>query len=179
MALAIPLAKVKKIVKADADAKMIKPDALTLIARSSELFVEQFVEDSYHFTKLEKRKTVKLKDMQCAINQVRRRPQFQCILTPWIGVAPHSAAGAWWGCARGGCARVCTAAVRARARVSNITVGVRVVADGDLRLPDDRREHPVQGRDRAGRQADEDRRRQRLLAAGAAQHSNSGHIAPS
>ena len=43
--------------KADEDVKMIKPDALVLVVKSTELFIGQFIKDAYNYTKQEKRKT--------------------------------------------------------------------------------------------------------------------------
>jgi len=66
----LPKAKVKKIMKADEDVKMIKPDALILVVKSTELFIGQLIKDAYSYTKQEKRKTVKFRDLEKVVRDI-------------------------------------------------------------------------------------------------------------
>ena len=56
--------------KADEDVKMIKPDALVLVVKSTELFIGQFIKDAYNYTKQEKRKTVKFRDLEKVVRDI-------------------------------------------------------------------------------------------------------------
>eukprot|EP01043_Picozoa_sp_COSAG02_P038078 COSAG02_NODE_2910_length_7766_cov_5.844659_2_plen_466_part_00 len=59
-----------QIMKADEDVKMIKPDALVLVVKSTELFIGQFIKDAYNYTKQEKRKTVKFRDLEKVVRDI-------------------------------------------------------------------------------------------------------------
>jgi histone H3/H4 len=59
-----------QIMKADEDVKMIKPDALVLVVKATELFIGQFIKDAYSYTKQEKRKTVKFRDLEKVVRDI-------------------------------------------------------------------------------------------------------------
>ncbi|KAK3260182.1 hypothetical protein CYMTET_30846 [Cymbomonas tetramitiformis] len=65
--LILPLARVKRIARLDEDVRMIKPDALRLIAKSTELFLEAVVAEALKVTKRKKRKTVVHSDLEMAV----------------------------------------------------------------------------------------------------------------
>ena len=56
--------------KADEEVKMIKPDALVLVVKATELFIGQFIKDAYVYTKQEKRKTVKFRDLEKVVRDM-------------------------------------------------------------------------------------------------------------
>jgi len=59
----LPLARVKRIIKTDSDIKLIGSDAVVLIAKATELFLEYLVVEAYNKTKEEKRKILQYKDL--------------------------------------------------------------------------------------------------------------------
>ena len=52
----IPRARIKRVMKADEEIKQIKPDAVLLVGKATELFVELLVESAYRHSQSEKRK---------------------------------------------------------------------------------------------------------------------------
>ena len=54
--VAIPRARIKRVMKADEEIKQIKPDAVLLVGKATELFVELLVESAYRHSQSEKRK---------------------------------------------------------------------------------------------------------------------------
>ncbi len=54
--VAIPRARIKRVMKADEEIKQIKPDAVLLVGKATELFVELLVESAFRHSQSEKRK---------------------------------------------------------------------------------------------------------------------------
>ncbi|XP_014281795.1 DNA polymerase epsilon subunit 4 [Halyomorpha halys] len=65
--LHLPLARVKQIIKMDPDVHMAGSDAVFLIAKATELFIELLSKDAYAFTSSAKKKTIQKKDVDSAI----------------------------------------------------------------------------------------------------------------
>jgi histone H3/H4 len=66
----LPKARVRRIMKADEDVKMIKPDALAAATKATELFVGQFVTDAFAYVKSSKRKTMRMQDLESVVRDV-------------------------------------------------------------------------------------------------------------
>ncbi|CAH1406537.1 unnamed protein product [Nezara viridula] len=65
--LHLPLARVKQIIKMDPDVHMAGSEAVFLIAKATELFIELLSKDAYAFTSSAKKKTIQKKDVDSAI----------------------------------------------------------------------------------------------------------------
>uniref|UniRef100_A0A8D0KL70 DNA polymerase epsilon subunit 4 n=1 Tax=Salvator merianae TaxID=96440 RepID=A0A8D0KL70_SALMN len=63
----LPLARVKSLVKADPDVNLASQEAVFILARATELFVEMIAKDAYTFAQQGKRKTLQRKDLDNAI----------------------------------------------------------------------------------------------------------------
>lgn len=63
VSLSFPLARVRKIMKADGDVGMIQNDALLATCAAAEVFVEFLAEQAAQISEREKRKTVVYKDI--------------------------------------------------------------------------------------------------------------------
>jgi histone H3/H4 len=68
-AAGIPRARVKRIMKADEDVKQIKPEAVVLVTKATEMFVGLFVKDAFKQSVKEKRKGLQYKDMATAVQE--------------------------------------------------------------------------------------------------------------
>jgi len=67
---AFPLARVQRIIKTDEDVNKITSEAVFLIAKSTEFFLENFVTESYKSTKRDKRRTIQYKDLAKAVQDI-------------------------------------------------------------------------------------------------------------
>ncbi|KAF9582683.1 hypothetical protein BGW38_010894 [Lunasporangiospora selenospora] len=65
----LPVARIKRIVKEDADVSMVSNDAVFLISMATELFLASFANKAYNIAKLEKRKAVSYKDLATAVSR--------------------------------------------------------------------------------------------------------------
>ncbi|KAG0714246.1 DNA polymerase epsilon subunit 4 [Chionoecetes opilio] len=66
----LPLARVKRIMKADPDLQLTSQDAVFLIAKATELFVESLVQEAYQFTLKGRKKTVTRRDVDNCIEAI-------------------------------------------------------------------------------------------------------------
>ncbi|XP_074083348.1 DNA polymerase epsilon subunit 4 [Macrotis lagotis] len=66
----LPLARVKALVKADPDVTLAGQEAVFILARAAELFVETIAKDAYLCAQQGKRKTLQRKDLDNAIEAV-------------------------------------------------------------------------------------------------------------
>ncbi|XP_045139918.1 DNA polymerase epsilon subunit 4 isoform X2 [Echinops telfairi] len=66
----LPLARVKALVKADPDVTLAAQDAIFILARAAELFVETIAKDAYCCAQQGKRKTLQRRDLDNAIEAV-------------------------------------------------------------------------------------------------------------
>ncbi|KAA0199233.1 hypothetical protein HAZT_HAZT000109 [Hyalella azteca] len=70
LGLKFPLARVKKIMKADPDLHLASQDAVFLIAKATELFVEVVAESAHHHTMKANRKTISGRDVMSCIELI-------------------------------------------------------------------------------------------------------------
>nr|XP_056723581.1 DNA polymerase epsilon subunit 4 [Euleptes europaea] len=66
----LPLARVKALVKADPDVTLASQEAVFILARAAELFVETIAKDAYIYAQQGKRKTLQRKDLDNAIEAI-------------------------------------------------------------------------------------------------------------
>ncbi|XP_030365242.1 DNA polymerase epsilon subunit 4 [Strigops habroptila] len=66
----LPLARVKALVKADPDVSLASHEAVFVLARATELFVETIAKDAYVYAQQGKRKTLQRKDLDNAIEAI-------------------------------------------------------------------------------------------------------------
>ncbi|XP_062452176.1 DNA polymerase epsilon subunit 4 [Rhea pennata] len=66
----LPLARVKALVKADPDVSLASQEAVYILARATELFVETIAKDAYVYAQQGKRKTLQRKDLDNAIEAI-------------------------------------------------------------------------------------------------------------
>lgn len=64
----LPLSRIKSIIKMDPDVNLASQEAVFLITKSTELFIESLARESYSHTALAKKKTVQRKDIDAAIS---------------------------------------------------------------------------------------------------------------
>jgi histone H3/H4 len=57
-----PLARIKKIMKADKDVNLVSADAVTLVSLATEMFLDAFVKKASDISQNEKRRTILYKD---------------------------------------------------------------------------------------------------------------------
>lgn len=57
-----PLARIKKIMKADKDVNLVSADAVNLISLATEMFLDSFVKKASDISQSEKRRTILYKD---------------------------------------------------------------------------------------------------------------------
>ncbi|CAH9122150.1 unnamed protein product [Cuscuta epithymum] len=74
--LQIPTGRVKKIMKLDKDIKKVSSEALFLISRSTELFIEFLAERSAEVAVQKKRKSVNLEHFRAAVKKHRPTSDF-------------------------------------------------------------------------------------------------------
>lgn len=63
----LPLTRVKALVKADPDVSLASQEAVFVLARAAELFVETIAKDAFVYAQQGKRKTLQRKDLDNAI----------------------------------------------------------------------------------------------------------------
>lgn len=66
----LPLSRVKALVKADPDVSLASQEAVFVLARAAELFVETIAKDAFVYAQQGKRKTLQRKDLDNAIEAV-------------------------------------------------------------------------------------------------------------
>ncbi|XP_076160083.1 DNA polymerase epsilon subunit 4 [Ptiloglossa arizonensis] len=66
----LPLGRIKTIIKMDPEVNMVNQEAVFLIAKSTELFIDSLTKESYKCTARMKKKTIQKRDVESAINNV-------------------------------------------------------------------------------------------------------------
>ncbi|CAL7935154.1 unnamed protein product [Xylocopa violacea] len=66
----LPLGRIKTIIKMDPEVNIINQEAVFLIAKSTELFIDSLSKESYKYTAQMKKKTIQKRDVTSAINNV-------------------------------------------------------------------------------------------------------------
>ncbi|XP_053978866.1 DNA polymerase epsilon subunit 4-like [Hylaeus anthracinus] len=66
----LPLGRIKTIIKMDPEVNMVNQEAVFLIAKSTELFIDSLAKESYKHTARMKKKTIQKRDVESAINNV-------------------------------------------------------------------------------------------------------------
>ncbi|XP_075300226.1 DNA polymerase epsilon subunit 4 [Opisthocomus hoazin] len=66
----LPLSRVKALMKADPDVSQASQEAVFVLARAAELFVETLAKDAYVYAQQSKRKTLQRKDLDNAIEAI-------------------------------------------------------------------------------------------------------------
>ncbi|ESO09539.1 hypothetical protein HELRODRAFT_127849, partial [Helobdella robusta] len=66
----LPLTRIKTIIKTDSDVNLVSHDAVLLITKATELFIESLAEQAYENTAQAKRKTVYKRDIDLAIENI-------------------------------------------------------------------------------------------------------------
>ncbi|XP_050715709.1 DNA polymerase epsilon subunit 4-like [Eriocheir sinensis] len=66
----LPLARIKRIMKADPDLNLASQDAVFLITKATELFVESLVQEAYQFTLKGRKKTVTRRDIDNCVEAI-------------------------------------------------------------------------------------------------------------
>ncbi|XP_014472677.1 PREDICTED: DNA polymerase epsilon subunit 4 [Dinoponera quadriceps] len=68
--LRMPLGRIKTIIKSDPEVHLVNQEAVFLIAKSTELFIDSLVKEAYKYTIQAKKKTVQKRDIETAIDKV-------------------------------------------------------------------------------------------------------------
>ncbi|XP_063980105.1 DNA polymerase epsilon subunit 4 [Diachasmimorpha longicaudata] len=68
--LKLPMGRIKHIVKSDPDVNLVNQEAIFLITKSAELFIDSLSKEAYKYTFQAKKKTVQKKDLDQAIDHV-------------------------------------------------------------------------------------------------------------
>ncbi|KAI5406310.1 hypothetical protein KIW84_052883 [Lathyrus oleraceus] len=79
-----PKSRVKKIITLDKDVKRVSSEALFLVSRSTELFLQLLAEKSAQVATEKKRKTVKLEHIRIAVKRNRHINLFRLVLAALI-----------------------------------------------------------------------------------------------
>ncbi|XP_015171336.1 PREDICTED: DNA polymerase epsilon subunit 4-like [Polistes dominula] len=66
----IPIGRVKNIMKMDPEVHFVNQEAVFLIAKSTELFIDSLAKEAYKYTVQTKKRTLQKRDIENAINNV-------------------------------------------------------------------------------------------------------------
>ncbi|CAB3242972.1 unnamed protein product [Arctia plantaginis] len=66
----LPIARIKNIMKMDPDVSVVSGDAVFLVTKATELFLETIAKETYAYTATNKRKIIAKKDFDLVINKV-------------------------------------------------------------------------------------------------------------
>ncbi|KAJ8732986.1 hypothetical protein PYW07_015585 [Mythimna separata] len=66
----LPIARIKNIMKMDPDVSVVSGDAVFLVTKATELFLETIAKETYAYTATNKRKIIAKKDLDLVINKV-------------------------------------------------------------------------------------------------------------
>ncbi|XP_076663528.1 DNA polymerase epsilon subunit 4 [Andrena cerasifolii] len=66
----LPLGRIRTIIKMDPEVNMVNQEAVFLIAKSTELFIDALAKESYKYTAQTKKKTVQKRDIESAIDNI-------------------------------------------------------------------------------------------------------------
>ncbi|KAL6068670.1 hypothetical protein QOT17_008088 [Balamuthia mandrillaris] len=70
MQAVFPITRIKKIVKSDPDVKLISTDAVHMISKSTELFLDYLTKQAYTYTQEEGKKTLQYRDLAKCVEEV-------------------------------------------------------------------------------------------------------------
>ena len=86
----LPISKIKKIMKFDPEVTMANQDAVFLIAKATEMFIEGLVKHAGTCTARGKRKTVQKRDVEFAVDSVNNFAFLEGVLeTMWYSTESH------------------------------------------------------------------------------------------
>ncbi|KOB72220.1 DNA polymerase epsilon subunit 4 [Operophtera brumata] len=66
----LPMARIKNIMKMDPDVSVVSGDAVFLVTKATELFLETIAKEAYAYTSSNKRKVINKKDFDVVVNKV-------------------------------------------------------------------------------------------------------------
>jgi len=66
----LPLGRIKTIIKMDPEVSLVNQEAVFLIAKSVEFFIESLAKEAYKYTAQAKKRTVQKRDVESAIDNV-------------------------------------------------------------------------------------------------------------
>ncbi|CAG9560700.1 unnamed protein product [Danaus chrysippus] len=66
----LPMSRIKNIMKMDPDVSIVNAEAVFLVTKATELFLETIAKETYSYTVQHKRKTISKKDLEVVINKV-------------------------------------------------------------------------------------------------------------
>ncbi|KAH0946812.1 hypothetical protein HN011_003038 [Eciton burchellii] len=66
----LPLGRIKAIIKMDPEVNMINQEAVFMITKSAELFIDSLAKEAYKYTAQAKKRTIQKHDVESAINNV-------------------------------------------------------------------------------------------------------------
>ncbi|XP_014604179.1 PREDICTED: DNA polymerase epsilon subunit 4-like [Polistes canadensis] len=66
----LPIGRVRNIMKMDPDVNLVNQEAVFLIAKSTELFIDSLAKEAYKYTVQTKKRTLQKRDIENAINNV-------------------------------------------------------------------------------------------------------------
>ncbi|XP_038210329.1 DNA polymerase epsilon subunit 4 [Zerene cesonia] len=66
----LPMARIKNIMKMDPDVHIVNAEAVFLVTKATEMFLESIAKETFTYTTHHKRKTISKKDLDVIINKV-------------------------------------------------------------------------------------------------------------
>ncbi|KAH0549200.1 DNA polymerase epsilon subunit 4 [Cotesia glomerata] len=81
--LKLPVGRVKIIAKTDPEVNLINQEAMFLITKSTELFIDSIAKEAYKYTVQARKKTVQKKDLQQAIDNIDALAFLEGMLEQW------------------------------------------------------------------------------------------------
>ncbi|CAG4976586.1 unnamed protein product [Colias eurytheme] len=66
----LPMARIKNIMKMDPDVHIVNAEAVFLVTKATEMFLESIAKETFTYTTHHKRKTIAKKDLDVIINKV-------------------------------------------------------------------------------------------------------------
>jgi histone H3/H4 len=68
----LPISKIKYLMKLDGDVKLCQKNAYVVLAKMTELFLQELAKNSHSVAKLNRRKTMNLEDIACAVKSIEK-----------------------------------------------------------------------------------------------------------
>ncbi|CAD6219238.1 GSCOCG00004873001-RA-CDS [Cotesia congregata] len=81
--LKLPVGRVKIIAKTDPEVNLINQEAMFLITKSTELFIDSIAKEAYKYTVQARKKTIQKKDLQQAIDNIDALAFLEGMLEQW------------------------------------------------------------------------------------------------
>ncbi|XP_074109957.1 DNA polymerase epsilon subunit 4 [Cotesia typhae] len=81
--LKLPVGRVKIIAKTDPEVNLINQEAMFIITKSTELFIDSIAKEAYKYTVQARKKTVQKKDLQQAIDNIDALAFLEGMLEQW------------------------------------------------------------------------------------------------